>query len=78
MGQKREDLFLLTPKEIKRMQKLVRHLERALTELIEIKRIATLDDLRASFPPHESDFIEEASFIEYELKTRLENRNQDL
>lgn len=77
MGQEKQDLFLLTPREIKRMRKLVRHLERALRELIELKRITTFDDLRESFPPHESDLIEEASFIERQLASRFEKRNKD-
>ena len=59
------------------MRKLVRHLERALRELIELKRITTFDDLRESFPPHESDLIEEASFVERQLASRLKDRNQD-
>ncbi len=77
MGKERKDLFLLSPREIKRMRKLVRHFERALQELIELKRITTFDDLRESYPPHESDLIEEASFVERQPASRFEKRNQD-
>lgn len=77
MGHEKQALFLLTPTEIKRMRKLVRHLERALQEIIELKRITTFDDLRESFPQHESDLIEEASFVRRNIAIQFKKRNQD-
>jgi len=73
---KSKKLYLLTPTEIKRIRKLVRHLERALQELVEMKRITTFDDLRESFPPCESDLIEESSF-ENQLAFHFQNQNQE-
>ena len=60
-------LYLLSPADLKRMRKLVRLLDRALAELVVQKRITTFDDDRRSYPPCESDLIEEASFIDYQL-----------
>jgi hypothetical protein len=77
MASELKNLYLLTPDDLKRIRKLVRHLDRALRELVELKRITTFDDLRESFPPHESDLIEEASFIEHQLEFRLKKENQD-
>jgi hypothetical protein len=77
MGSELKSLFLLTPADLKRMRKLIRHLDRALRELVELKRITTFDDLRESFPPHESDLIEESSFIEHQLAFHLKKDNQE-
>lgn len=66
MANELKNLFLLTTADLKRIRKLVRHLDKALAELIELKRITTFDDLRESYPPHESDFIEETAFLEYQ------------
>lgn len=77
MGNELKNLFLLTPADLKRMRKLVRHLDRALRELVELKRVTTFDDLRQSFPPHEADLIEESSFIEHQLAFHLKNDDQD-
>lgn len=76
MNKEIKNLFLLTPADIKRIRKLVRHLDRALSELIELKRITTFDDQRELYPPHESDLLEELSFIERQLEFDLkQNQN---
>lgn len=66
MANELKKLFLLTPADLKRLRKLVRRLDDAITELIELKRITTFDDLREHYPPAESDFVEETSFVEYQ------------
>ncbi len=63
-----KNLYLMTPADIKRLRKLVRVLEKAIAELVELKRITTFDDQRNYHPPFESDLIEEQSFIEYQLE----------
>ena len=75
MAQKMKKLFLLTPADIKHMQKLVRHLDRALCELVEIKRITTFDDQRRHYTPGECDLLEEASFIEHQLEFPLKGNS---
>lgn len=70
-----KNLYLLTPADLKRMRRLVRTLDRALIELIELKRVTTFDDERPSCPPHESDLIEEASFIEHQLVFPFPEKN---
>lgn len=72
-----KNLFILTPMDLKRIRKLVRHLDRALQELVELKRITTFDDVRESYPEHESDLIEESSFIEHQLGFRLRRENPE-
>lgn len=72
-----KNLYLLTPADLKRMRKLVRILDRALAELVELKRITTFDDQRPSYPPHESDLAEEASFIEQQLVFPIASGDRD-
>jgi len=71
MASELKNLYLLTPSDLKRLRRLVRHLDKALAELIELKRITTFDADRESFPPHESDLIEETSFIEHQLAFQI-------
>jgi hypothetical protein len=78
MPNEMKNLFLLTSQDLKRIRKLTRHLDRALQELIQIKRITTFDDLRESYPPHQSDLAEEASFIEQQLAFWMKKENQEL
>jgi hypothetical protein len=75
MAQKMKKLFLLTPADIKRMRKLVRHLDRALCELVEIKRVTTFDDQRRHYSPGECDLIEESAFVEYQLEFQLKDNS---
>jgi hypothetical protein len=77
MGKEIKNLFLLTSSDIRRIRKLVRHLDRALRELVELKRVTTFDDERDFYPSHESDLIEQASFIEHQLRFRLNQDNQE-
>jgi hypothetical protein len=75
MANELKNLFLLTQTDIKRMRKLVHHLERALSELIELKRVTTFDQAIDPYPPHESDLIEEASFVSQQLAFHLKEKN---
>lgn len=77
MRSETKNLFLLTPADIKRVRKLVRYLDLSLRELIELKRITTFDDEREFYSAHESDLIEESSFLEDQLKFRLNHDNQE-
>lgn len=59
-----KNLYLLTHADLKKMRKFVRLLESAVVEIAELKRVTTFEsDRRESFPPAESDLIEERSFI---------------
>jgi len=73
MGQNMKKLFLLSPDDIRRMRKLIHHLDRALCELIELKRVTTFDDQRQHYTPGECDLIEDASFIENQLEFHFKN-----
>ncbi len=73
MKNSQKNLFLLTPLDIRRMQKLVRHLESAIAEIIELKRITTFDDQRRHYSPAESDLIEEVSFFEQQIPFNFGN-----
>lgn len=77
MKSETKNLFLLTSADIKRVRKLVRHLDSAIRELIELKRITTFEDERDFYSAHESDLIEESSFVEYQRTFRLNQDNQD-
>lgn len=65
---KNKNIYLLTSQDLRRIKKLARTLEMALAELIELKRITTLDDERRHYSPSESDLLEEQSFLEYQLE----------
>lgn len=62
-------MYLLTNADIRKVRKFTRLLERAIIEIIELKKVRTIDDVaRNYYPPGESDFTEEKSFLEYQLK----------
>jgi hypothetical protein len=65
---KNKNLYLLTPKDLRKIRNLVRILEKAITEIAELNRITTFDDQRRSYQPHESDLIEEQYFLEKQLE----------
>ncbi len=65
---KNKKLYLLTPKDIRKIRSLVKILEKAIVELAELKRITTFDDDRRFYTPHESDLIEEQYFLEKQLE----------
>jgi hypothetical protein len=66
--QKNKNLHLLAQEDIRKIKKLVRILEKALVELVELKRVTTFDDERNHYTPHASDLIEEQSYLEYQLE----------
>ena len=73
MRKKSKQIYLLTPQDLKRISKLVRHLERAISELAELRRVTTHDDPRSHYTPNECDIIEEASFIKRQLEFQFKN-----
>ena len=76
MADELKNLYLLTPADLKKMRRLIRHLDKALAELCELKRVVTFDQRPNPYPPHESDFIEEASFIEHQLNFCLQDNQE--
>lgn len=77
MRSETKNLFLLTNADIKRIRKLVQHLDLALRELFELKRITTFDDERTFYSAHESDLIEESSFVGDQLKFQMNQDSQE-
>lgn len=64
----KKSLYILTSKDIRKIRRLTKTLELALTDLIELRRITTLDDTREYYNVHESDLTEERSYLEYQLE----------
>lgn len=72
-----KNIYILSNTDIKKLKQLTRILEKALVELIELRRVTNFDDnVRNYYPPAESDLIEERSFLEYQLNLIPPEQNE--
>ncbi len=60
-----KNIYLLDARDLKRLRHMARLLERAITEIVELKKL--VPPSTDPFAPAQSDLIEEAHFVEQQL-----------
>lgn len=65
MGKRIKNSYVLDAADIRRLRRMIRLLEKAVVEIVLLKRLVPPDT--DPYAPAQTDLIEEASFIEHQL-----------